>query len=165
MEDNTLSKIIGFIHSIGLECQPGAVRSDSFLPGVEIDRGVLIYDADRLLSAGDLLHEAGHIAVVLPEHRLKMQNGEHISGDMEEGGAEMAAIAWSWAALTHLELVPEVVFHAQGYKGGGQSLIEAFQRGHGVGVPVLHWLGMTDSPHIAAAGTPSLFPAMKRWLR
>ena len=55
----------------------------------------------------------------------------------------MMAIAWSYAASVHLQLDPSVVFHADGYRGGSQSLIENFTGGRYIAVPTLQWLGMT----------------------
>ena len=39
----------------------------------------------------------------------------------DDGGLEMAAIAWSYAAAIHLEIPPAVVFHEAGYRGGSKS--------------------------------------------
>jgi hypothetical protein len=75
----------------------------------------------------------------------------------EDPGFEMAAIAWSWAALVHLRLDPAVVFHEEGYRGGSQSLIDNFSMGRFIGGPMLRWMGMiADERH---------FPSMSRWLR
>jgi hypothetical protein len=41
-------------------------------------------------------------------------------------GDEMTSIAWSYAALRHLELDPAIIFHDDGYKGGAASIIENF---------------------------------------
>ena len=78
-----------------------------------------MYDAQKLLSPGDLLHEAGHVAVLTKSDRIGVTSPE-VSGDMEPGGVEMAAIAWSWAALKYLGIAPEIVFHKEGYKGDSE---------------------------------------------
>ncbi|MEP7188408.1 MAG: hypothetical protein ABI901_04355 [Roseiflexaceae bacterium] len=58
-----------------------------------------------------------------------------------------------------------MVFHPVGYRGGSAALIENFQQGHYIGVPVLQWLGMTYD----AIQTPSYevapYPHMVQWLR
>ena len=82
-----------------------------------------------------------------------------------DGGDEMAAIAWSWAASCHLRLPPEILFHPAGYNGGSSALIEAFSSGRYFGVPMLQYHGMTLEPREAAKrGIPS-FPHMLRWVR
>jgi len=55
-------RICTFLVSIGLPVRTGAVPGPSFLPGIAIEHGVLVFDEDRLLYPGDLLHEAGHLA-------------------------------------------------------------------------------------------------------
>ncbi|HLL45330.1 MAG TPA: hypothetical protein VK399_01415 [Longimicrobiaceae bacterium] len=83
-----------------------------FLPGVRVDRGRLLVDEARLLYPGDLLHEAGHVAI-MPAAERGEREGD-VGADLDE---EIGAIAWSYAAAVHLELDPAVVFHAHGYRG------------------------------------------------
>jgi hypothetical protein len=89
-----------------------------------------------------------------------------MTGDAaSDGGEEMAAIAWSYAAAIHLGIDPAVVFHADGYRGGAASILDNFAHGRFVGVPLLQWFGMTfDAEQAAANGAPA-FPAMRRWIR
>lgn len=150
------SRIITFIESIGIEVATKPIPA-SFLPGVTVEQGVLYFDPERLVHCGDLLHEAGHIAVTAPEERPHGVN--------PDGGLEMASIAWSWAALTHLGLPPDVVFHEDGYRGASQSIIEAFQTGPGFGVPILEWVGMTATGKRAEAAGVEPFPHMLLWVR
>ena len=148
------AQIVTFLREIGLTVHERAIPGATFLPGLTIDRGVLVVDESRLLYPGDILHEAGHLAVLPAEAR---QNADGDIGD--DGGLEMAAIAWSYAAALHLGLDPSVVFHADGYKDGSSSLLENFAAGCYIGLPVLVWAGMT-----AATGARP-FPFMTRWLR
>jgi len=150
------TRIIAFIESIGIEVATKSIPS-SFLPGVTIEQGTLFFDPERLLHCGDLLHEAGHIAVTAPEERFRAVD--------PDAGLEMAAIAWSWAALKHLELPADVVFHEGGYRGASQSIIEAFQTGPGFGVPLLEWVGMTATGQRAEEAGVAPFPHMLRWVR
>lgn len=157
--NNYLPLIMDFIRQVGIDIVPGLIHEETFLPGIKIQNGALIYQMDKLQFPGDLLHEAGHIAVSPSEVRQQLQN------DVSEFGQgpaeEMAAIAWSWAAITYLKIPAEVVFHENGYKGASQSHIEAFSTGGGFGYPLLSYWKMcaTDS-----AGKPA-FPVMLNWLR
>lgn len=159
-----LEIITQFINDIGIPCNPGLVRSDSFLPGVDIVDGRIVYDASVLLSPGDLLHEAGHVAVLKPGDRANITSPD-VNGDLQEGGAEMAAIAWSWAALQYLQIPPEMVFHEQGYKGGGDAIIENFSNERYLGVSLLQWFGMTKEKKSTNADVDPIYPKMKYWLR
>jgi len=142
-------RIIGFLDAIGLPCRRGTIPDATVVPGIFIENGGLVYDADKLAHPGDLLHEAGHLAVMAPERRARSRP------DVGKYAAEeMMAIAWSYAASVHLDLDPAVVFHPQGYRGQSASLIRTFTSNpHPFGVPMLRWLGMTDA-----------YPAMIRWL-
>lgn len=159
-----LDVITRFINEIGIPCSPGNVRDDSFLPGVDIVNGEILYDSINLRSEGDLLHEAGHVAVVTIKDR-KTLTSPTVSGDLQEGGAEMAAIAWSWAALTHLDIPPEVVFHKEGYKGDAEDIIANFSKGRYFGVSTLAWMQMTQDPNGSLPVEEDFFPEMSNWLR
>ncbi len=130
------------------------------MPGIWIERGELVIDEARLLYPGDLLHEAGHLAVLRPAARAAA------SGSVSEsGGEEMAAIGWSYAAALHLELDPEVVFHADGYRSESAALLENFHEGRYLGVPLLQWMGLTADPKRAQTLGVAPYPHMLRWLR
>ena len=160
--DDLTQCIVDFLISIGLEVRAEKIEGSTFMSGIHIQNGVLIVDESRLKYPGDLLHEAGHLAVVRPEKRRRM--GTDAGTKIHE---ELGAIAWSWAALTHLRLAPNVVFHANGYKGESQSLIDALSNNCGPGIPILAWLGMCSDPHAgqeAIRNHLAAFPTMTTWL-
>jgi len=158
--DALTATIVAFLRGIGLVVRPGHVPEQSFLPGMWIDHGALVVDEAGLRFPGDLLHEAGHLAVAAPERRPT------IVGDAGPDAAEeMMAIAWSYAAVVHLQLDPAVVFHPAGYRGGSAALIENFQQGRYIGVPVLQWLGMTYDAVQAPSYAVAPYPHMVQWLR
>ena len=150
------ASIIAFLREIGIAV---AVESlpDSFLPGLTIRDGGLVVDPERLKWPGDLLHEAGHIAVTEPEKR------PGLSAIADDPGEEMAAIAWSWAAAKAIGLAPQILFH-EDYRGDGKNLAENFSDGRDVGVPLLVWFEMTGGWKPSEPGRAA-YPAMDRWLR
>jgi hypothetical protein len=121
---------------------------------------VILFDEAKLKYPGDLLHEAGHLAVKSPEERQQI----HLDAGSDPA-EEMMAIAWSYAASIHLQLPPEVVFHPDGYRGDSQSLIENFTQGHTFGVPMLQWFGMTADQRQAEKLGIAPYPQMAQWLR
>ena len=146
-----MEAIAAFFGEIGLPHRFAPLPGPTFLPGVAIQAGVLTIDREKLLYPGDLLHEAGHMAVLTPEERAALD------GDAgPDGGMEMAAIAWSYAAALHVGLPVEAVFHDEGYKGGAGVLRESFAAGRYIGVPLLEWMDLTPR---------GKFPAIERWLR
>lgn len=143
------SRIARFLTEIAIPVVKGQV-SGAGLPGIRIGKGSLVVDEARLVWPGDLPHEAAHLAVVPAVHRQTL--AEDAGND---GGEELGAIAWSWAAISRLGLDAEIVFHAGGYRGGSQSIIENFREGRYIGVPFLQWIGLTAED----------YTAMIRWLR
>jgi hypothetical protein len=152
-------QIIEWLRHLGLTVRLAPLGPDTFLPGVTLEPGGLIVDPERLLHPGDLLHEAGHLATMLPAQRAS--TGSNAGSDM---GDEIAAQTWSYAACIHLGLAPETVFHPAGYHSSATRLIEVYRDGK-AGVPLLQWMGLTlDTAHAAAQSLPP-YPHMLQWLR
>jgi len=165
MEGLLIEQLVGFINGIGIECSESALPEPTFLPGVDIQGGRIIYDKARLKYPGDLLHEAGHLAVLLPIHREQAQSPDNLFGNVNPAAAEICAISWSWAALQRLQLASEIVFHEHGYRGGSQNIIDNFCNGKYMGVPLLQYYGMTKEPKHDVAADEHTYPKMKHWLR
>ncbi|ABF40194.1 hypothetical protein Acid345_1191 [Candidatus Koribacter versatilis Ellin345] len=158
--DPVTAQIAAFVTEIGLEIRTVELTGENFLPGLRIEGSVILVDEAQLLYPGDILHEAGHLAVMTPEDRRT--TGEHAG---EDAGFEMAAIAWSYAAALHIGIDPLIVFHANGYKGGGANIVENFRKGQFFGVPLLQWMEMTAEPRQAEKLGRPPFPQMRKWLR
>jgi hypothetical protein len=156
--DPLAERLAAFVRDIGLPVHTAALPADTFLPGLDIRDGALVVDELRLAHPGDILHEAGHIAVADPAERGAPRLAPN-------GGDEMASIAWSYAALRYLGLDPAIVFHPEGYKGGSAAIIEAFAGGNYFGVPLLQFYAMSYEPRYAAAKGVAPFPHMLRWVR
>jgi hypothetical protein len=150
--EQVIDRITGFLDQIGIPWTHATLGDGEFLPGVRIENGMIQFDQDQLKWPGDLLHEAGHIAISPPSLRATL------GGKLEATPAEeMAALAWSFAAAVACGIEPAVVFHEGGYKKGGEQLIAQYSSGlppGGPGVPMLQWYGMTTG-----------FPQMNSWLR
>lgn len=158
LSDPLAERLAAFVRGLGIEVRAATLAGNGFLPGLEIHGGGILVDEARLSYPGDILHEAGHLAVADPVER----NGPTLA---PTPGDEMTAIAWSWAAVRHLDLDPAVVFHANGYKGASASIIKNFSAGLYFGVPLLQLYGMSLEPRMAAKKGVAPFPNMLRWLR
>lgn len=162
MKDPTAQTIVQFLCSIGIPVRKENIEGKTFLPGITTQEGAILIDESKLLYPGDLLHEAGHLAVLIPEKRSRF----HLEEKDEEMGNEIGAIAWSYAALTYLKLAPEVVFHPHGYKGQSDWHIEMYTGGTAnIGVPLLQWMGLCYDNKKAAENGAEPYPVMQRWLR
>jgi hypothetical protein len=152
-------RIVAFLRGIGLTVRAGEVVGATILPGILVEHGELKFDPGKLRFPCDLLHEAGHLAVVPPERRAAMHHD--VGSDPAE---EMMAIAWSYAAARHLGIDPALLFHGE-YAGGGPAILTAFTECGGFGVSMLQWVGMTYDARRARAEGETPYPHMRRWLR
>lgn len=147
-----------FLAEIGIPTQEAALGDDTFLPGILIENGSLLIDPTQLRYPGDLLHEAGHLAVTPAAERTQLA-GNVMAGKPEQQGTdgeEIVAMLWSYAAAQAIGVPPEVVFHPDGYRNASNWMLDNFQQKIYPGLPLLVWMGLT---------TTDGFPAMTRWLR
>jgi hypothetical protein len=154
---------MNFLAEIEVPFTLASIEQKTFLPGLLLQHGMLQIDLEKLVFPGDILHEAGHIAICEPKER-PLLHGDVFKNGLLNGrkaqqmhGEEMAATAWAVAAITHLGLPLELVFHEQGYRGASKGLIEAFSDGRGFGFPLLRAWEMTDPQ--------KGYPSMQKWIR
>lgn len=159
-----LPPILAFLADIGIVVRMENVAAMSFLPGVAIVDGTLSVDTATLEWPGDVLHEAGHIAV-LPSslrHRASEDLSKHIEAEFS---GELEAMAWAYAATVELDLPLEVLIHEGGYGGRPQALIHMYSFGIYPGLLGLCKSGMAAAPRFMENCGPIQYPKMLRWLR
>jgi hypothetical protein len=147
--------IVAFLRKIGIPVT-AADLPESFLPGLTIERGGLLVDESRLEYPGDLLHEAGHVAVAPADARPAMSGSLDDVPGLDTSMLEWAAIPWSYAAALEIGIDPKLVFHEGGYHGHSAGLLRNFEIGVPIGLHLLVDAGMTSADE---------FPRMRRWLR
>jgi hypothetical protein len=121
-------------------------------------------DEAKLAYPGDLLHEAGHVAMTPPELRPSLSGDVEVPG-LDMAALEVAAIAWSYAAAVALGIDPAAVFHAAGYRGHGPGLVVTFGAGVYPGAHLLEEAGLTACGARASESGVPPYPHMLRWLR
>jgi hypothetical protein len=92
-DDPGTQRIVNFLVDIGLEIRLGEIMERTFLPGIMVDHGAMRVDKAKLDYPGDLLHEAGHLAVMEPKRRRLA----HI--DVGKDAAEEMMVASSHAQM------------------------------------------------------------------
>lgn len=150
-----LDAILAFLDEIGIPWQAGKVPEGSFLPGILVEAGTLVIDLGGACHPGDILHEAGHIALLMPEERPTFSGDLAVQLPTHQGD-EVAVILWTYAAALHLGLPLEEVIHDAGYRGDADWLRDTLSGGTYIGLPLLAWMGLCESDS---------FPRMLRWTR
>jgi len=157
-------KIIHFLENIGIRVVETTLEGDCFLPGLRLEKETILMDPERMKYPGDLLHEAGHIAVT-PEEQRQLIGTPEMDAEWPTPGDEIAAILWSYAALKHIGIAPEIVFHPNGYKNASDWCVNQFESGSYVGLPLLEWMGLCHGEEKAKEAGTEPFPNMIKWLR
>ncbi len=168
-----LTRTLDFLTSIGIVTVPRD-DADGFLDAVRIVHGTLHYAPSRVLTS-DLLHEAGHLAV-LPSAYRSMADGDlddmyedmlkdaserhpidspELRAAMQSGECE--ASAWAYAAGVAIGLDPDEIIHPDHYDGTGELVRFQFENRCHFGVNGLRHGGMIDSVRT--------YPRMLRWLQ
>ncbi|MFZ5637580.1 MAG: hypothetical protein ACOY82_13455 [Pseudomonadota bacterium] len=156
--------IVDFIAGIGLNIVEEQLPADTFLPGVALRGGGLVVDPAALVWPGDLLHEAGHLAVLPAEMRGSADDDLADEAGVEHAG-ELEAMAWAWAAVVELGLPADVLIHEGGYNGKSRDLLQMYAFGVYPGLQGLCAAGMTAAPGFSPEPLPVRYPRMLRWLR
>ncbi|GGX24326.1 hypothetical protein [Undibacterium macrobrachii] len=153
-----------FIESLGIAIIPKRLDHPTFLPGLDLGPNCIYLDVKKMQYPGDLLHEAGHLAVTTAAQRAAV-GSDALELPWPTDGEEIAAVLWSYAAALHLGVPLEVVFHDNGYKNDSAWLIDNFNRGQYIGLPLLQWMGLCVDEQQAALHKIRAFPHMQKWLR
>jgi len=103
-----------FVKSIGIDVHAASSLLPANFPGLDIQHGAILVDETRVVYPGDILHEAGHIALSAPSVRPALRLNP-------TGGEELAALGWSYAATVHLGLDSSLVFYPSSYQGFGDG--------------------------------------------
>jgi hypothetical protein len=64
-------RLADFVRGIGIDVRPAQLPGPTFLPGIDVRDGILLIEEQRLAYPGDVLHEAGHLAVTDPAERTR----------------------------------------------------------------------------------------------
>ncbi|SNR42587.1 hypothetical protein SAMN04487979_105209 [Flavobacterium sp. ov086] len=158
-----LKKVLSFLNQIGINVIEKEL-DETFLPGLSLGPNCIYIDYKKLLYPGDILHEAGHLAVTTSAERNIVGTSE-MSASWPSDGEEMGAILWSFAAAKYLQLEPEFVFHPDGYKNGSDWLVSNFKNEVYIGLPFLEWVGLCLGKERALKENKAAFPSMLKWIR
>jgi hypothetical protein len=158
------SVIVAFLARIGLPIAEETLAADTFLPGITLRAGGLVVDPDKLMWPGDLLHEAGHLAVLPAALRSKAHDDAPNHAEFAFAG-ELEAMAWAYAAAMELALPIEVLIHEGGYHGKARDLLQMYTFGVYPGLRGLCENGMTAAVGFTPNCGSTQYPRMLRWLR
>ncbi len=163
-DEDMLTYLIDFVKEIGITVIEETLDDTCFLPGLKIQENSIRIDKTRLKYPGDILHEAGHLAVTDKSLRPLIGTPE-MDLNWPSASDEIISILWSYAAICHLDIKPEVVFHPDGYKNDSAWLISQFENENYIGLPLLEWMGFFKNDPNDQGSNTHTFPKMAKWLR
>ena len=158
-----LERILAFLARIGVVAHDQSIDEPTFLPGIRVTGGALVFDRQRLRWPADLLHEAAHVALTSAARRPALDDA--LGAEPPDAISEVEAIAWSFAAATHLDVPLDELFHPDGYHGHSQGLALAYSLGVHHGATGLAALGLCAVGAQAQRDGVQPYPHMLRWLR
>jgi len=168
-----------FLRSIGLQLIEDS-EAKGFCTAVTIHDGTIRFDPTRAV-ASDLLHEAGHLAVIPAEYRPRAgdnvdeiietmcaeigaaiatdpnydPDAPHIRAIMQAGETE--ATAWAFAAGRASGLPDHVIIQDHDYDGAGRDVR--------IGLAMNAYLGINGLVHGGMCVSTKTYPALTRWLQ
>lgn len=172
-----IADTIKFLNSIGITASI-EVGANGFCEGVRIKAGTLLVDPSCQVS--ELLHEAGHLAIVPGRFRnlldgnvsqgirRMMKLTSHLVGNYDDPIAQaimqctdLEATAWAYAAGLHLEIPPEEIISDDHYEGEGVTVRATLQHGTYFGIDGLSAAGFCSVK--AGLGTRPVYPKLAYW--
>jgi hypothetical protein len=175
-----VAKAMDFLNGIGLPISvvPGAT---AFLELIRVVDGRL--EIDPACPVSNVLHEAGHLAVVPSQFRHLM------TGDLDEGtrlmfaeinkmglepddplsraamqAGECEATAWAWAAGEHLGIPPEVIILDSEYENDGEEMRDMLMARQYFGINGLMHAGFCVTRANPRRKLP-VYPNLAHWLQ
>lgn len=174
-------KVINFLNSIGIETiLKQQTKYKGFLSDILIQDGILYINENTTIS--DLLHEAGHLAVLHPKYRklasgniskvvCKMMN--EIPFNQTEFNKymyceDLSATAWAYAVGKYLNLPDDVIITAKNYDNAGKDILECLRCGSYFGITELMHAGfcVCKPRHNLSRLIPlPVYPTLSKWLQ
>jgi hypothetical protein len=150
-----LRRVVRWLRTVGLRAEEGTRYTLPFARGIWLEDGELIYDPCEA-HPGDMLHEAGHLAVLPADARLAAQgDADEVSGFHDN---DSEAIAWSYAAALACGVDPWLVFES-GFtsREDAEEAFRLLRSGRHDGIAKL-----VEADFLSDAKE---FPKLRRWLR
>jgi hypothetical protein len=177
--ESPIDTVVRFLQEIGLEVVRCS-EARGFLKHIKIDRGVLYIDAHA--TAPNLLHEAGHLAVIPATHRpsvganleaalakmlasLDWSDPESPECRVAMYCGESEATAWAWAAGVHLGLAPKDIIADEDYDNTGDQMRLALAHDAYLGINGLCHAGFCGQGALGRRRGQPIYPKLAFWLQ
>lgn len=165
------TRIINFLNEIGIRVHI-CPFANGFCKHVSIQGGELW--VDNLTAIADLLHEAGHLAILPGRFREYANNNlegvqkimlEQIDFSKPDVGdaraflqcGDVEATAWAWAAGKHLGIPERFIIRDRDYNGEGEELRDCLSMRSFFGINGLRAGGFLNSV--------KEYPKLDRWIQ
>lgn len=178
-----LDRTVAFLKEIGLPVTVDAtLRGEAFFERVQIEAGSLRVHPEALVS--DVLHEAGHLAVVPARwrHLIDGNVDEGIQRMFEEAdrldlppdgpesrallqAGEAEATAWAWAAGKHLGFPDDTIIRDSDYSNEGPWIRRGLALDEYLGINGLCYAGFCGRGLLGRRKKLPIYPNLAFWLQ
>ena len=179
-----LLKTVDFLNKIGLNTvfeNNNSVFNKTFIKNVSIIDGTLFINKKTKIS--DLLHEAGHLAVLHPDYRKLINNNltsilqkmateiDTAKQENEKYGycEEVCATAWAGAVGFYLKLKDNDIINKKQYQNGGADILCSLKNNCYIGIKQLQYAGFCvqyePAKRLTQFADLPVYPQLKKWLQ
>lgn len=179
-----MQSVVSFLNSIGLKTtitQDMSFFQKTFIKNILIKDGELLINNKTTIS--DLLHEAGHLAILHPQYRKLANN--NISGVLKKMIMEInvlqkenqkyqycedeCATAWAYAVGVHLQLQDKIIIHKKQYQNTGADVIFGLKHNCHRGIKELQYAGFcvqrSSAKLLEEFADLPVYPQLAKWVQ
>ena len=179
-----LLKTVDFLNKIGLNtvfANDNNVFKDTFMKNVSMIDGTLFIN--KKTKTSDLLHEAGHLAVLHPDYRKLVNNNltsilkktaTEIDISKQENSKYMycedvCATAWAGAVGFYLKLKDNDIIDKKQYQNWGADILYSLKNNCYMGIKQLQYAGFCvqyeSAKRLTQFADLPVYPQLKKWIQ
>jgi hypothetical protein len=175
-----IEKVTIALNDIGIECLP-LNGAKGFVDGVQIKNGKIFYCPIKA-TPSNILHEAGHLAIIPNKYRGKAQDNlsavmsvmakeiDFSNPDIGDARAFMQcgdteATAWAYAFGKRIGLSEKLIIDDKDYDGSGATIRIQLKSSHYMGINGLAAAGFCARPGMHSHKPSNIYPNLSKWLQ
>lgn len=172
-----MKNVIDFLNKIGIKCHIVDSVDGGFLKTILIKNGELYLT--RKCKISDILHEAGHLAVLPPKYRMQASGNiidvlkkmySEVDTLLPENEKYMycedcEATAWAFACGVYLKIPYNKIIEKRQYQNDGANILFGLKHNSYFGINKLARAGWCSARKMNETENRPLYPKLNKWLQ